>query len=82
MTSKKKELEVLVPQELANMTPEKELLKKYPCIKGIYYYSRSTWLKVWFKNDLIKIFTEEEELEKYIKEHQKELNAYSEGEKL
>ena len=48
---------------------EYELMKKYPCIDLICYYSHSKCLKVCFKNGKIKLFTSEQELIDYIEEN-------------
>ena len=48
---------------------EYELMKTYPCIDLVCYYSGSSCLKVCFKNGQVKLFTNEQELENYIKEN-------------
>lgn len=48
---------------------EYELMKAYPCIDLVCYYAHSKCLKVCFKSGQVKLFTNEQELENYIKEN-------------
>ena len=52
---------------------KQELLEKYKdYIKGIYLYPDKN-IKVWFANNKQRIFTTEQDLEDYIKEHGEEM---------